>query len=253
MLTVQKTVIKIKQLVRMSTTIKTALFVAVSIFLLLFIVDISALNASTSDKHEIWVGHQVVFGETVIPVLGKRETRSDNFLLAKVIRKDNSIEILQTACKVEFKEIIGTKVAIPEDALLKLPWTKIVFNRGIEVIDALKADPWQVGWGKEDIDQDGNPGLTVHVDSSLCKGQLYVSSSTNTSAFGQLIEGGMMGKVHVRVKQKILGTNSACLKLFSSDSDETQTGAFVYQKARNNTTCKQLLSGAWPVTANIKR
>jgi hypothetical protein len=208
------------------------------------------LVASTEAPVEMWAGHQVVFGETDVPVLGKKETRSDSYVLAKIRRLENRIEIDQTACKVAFKKVLGATVHIPEQALLKLPSARFSF---IEEAGNMKAAPWQVGWNKQDVDHDGKPGLTVTVDSGLCGGNLYVASSTRSTASGKMLNDGMMGKISVRVKQKILDSDSICLKMFAADSDEIQNGGFVYRRVQDNASCESLLQQPWPITANVKR
>ncbi len=208
------------------------------------------LDASTEDAVEMWAGHQVVFGETDVPVLGKKETRSDSYVLAKVTRKGDRIDLEQSACKVAFEEVLGAKVHIPEKALLGLPAARFSF---VPQGDVLKAEPWQVGWNKQDVDGDGNPGLTVDVDSSICGGKLFVASSTRSAAFGKLIDEGMMGKISVRVKQKILDADGACLKMFSSDTDEVQSGGFAYRRVSDNASCETLLKHPWPIVAKVKR
>jgi hypothetical protein len=220
--------------------------------LMVIVIGARQASAQSAQSDELWAGHQVVFGETDVPVLGKRETRSDSYLLARVTRRDGNIEIEQIACKVAFKEVLGAKVSIPTDALLRLPAAKFRFS---PVDNLMKAEPWSVGWSKQDVDKDSNPGLTVDVDASMCSGKLYVASDTRSAAVGKMLDNdtGMMGKISVRVKQKILGTNSACLKLFSSDSDETQNGGFIYRRVPDGSTCEELLKHPWPIQATIKR
>jgi len=201
-----------------------------------------------SSSPEKWVGHQVVYGKTSVPFMGDKQTRTDSYLLASVTRRGETIELSQLACKVGFKEIAGVKLDIPTDALLRMPKAEICFapEKGL-----LKAIPWQVGWNKTDIDGDGAPGLSVDVDASICSGKIHVASSTRSAAVAKMTENGMMGKISVHVKQKILGSDSVCLKMFSSDSEERQTGGFVYQRVPDNTTCKDLLGRPWPVEARF--
>jgi len=208
--------------------------------------------ASATESVEMWAGHQVVFGETDVPVLGKRETRSDSYVLARVTKNTGRITFVQQACRVDFKEVLGAKVRIPERALLSLPAATISFSKDGEL---LRAAPWNVGWGRQDVDRDGKPGLTVNVDASVCGGELYIASDTRSAAVGKLIDNGegMMGKISVRVQQKVLDTDSACLKMFSADSDETQNGGFVYRRVQDNATCETLLRHPWPIEAKIKR
>jgi hypothetical protein len=209
-------------------------------------------SASKSGTGELWAGHQVVFGEADVPVLGKRETRSDSYLLARVTKRDGKITITQKACKVDFQEVLGTKIRIPEKALLDLPPATFSF---VPDRDGLRATPWEVGWGRQDVDRDGKPGLTVEVDASVCGGKLYVASTTKSAASGRMLDSGegMMGKISVRVRQEILDADSACLRMFASDSDEIQTGGFIYRRVADNASCRELLRHPWPVEVKVKR
>jgi hypothetical protein len=182
--------------------------------------------------------------------MGTKETRSDSYLLAKVKRVNGGIEMEQLACKVTFKEIAGVKVSIPTDALLKLPPAKISFAPDG---DGLRASPWHVGWDSEDIDEDGTPGLSVVVDASICSGKLHIASAARSAAVARKTDDAIMGKISVEVKQTVLGADNVCLRMFSSDTVEHQTGAFVYRRVDSGATCVALLKAPWPITARIKK
>ena len=199
-------------------------------------------------SQERWVGHQVVYGNTQVPFMGEKQTRTDSYLLADVKRKGNTIALSQMACKVTFKEIAGVKVDIPTRALLRLPKAEILFESRQSV---LKAAPWSVGWRSKDIDRDGSPGLSISVDASVCSGKLYVSSNTQSIAVAKPTSDGIVGKIKVHVKQKILGSDNLCLRMFSSDTEEHQTGGFAYRRVSEKTTCEHLLSAPWPVEARV--
>ena len=204
--------------------------------------------AAAADQ-EVWVGHQVVFGKTAVPFKGVEQTRSDSYLLAKVQRRGGEIHIEQAACKVTFKEISGVKINIPTDALLKLPSAHITFkSEG----DVWRAVPWHVGWTRQDVDEDGTPGLSVEVDASICSGTLHVASSTLSKAVAKDTEDGLVGRISVKVKQDVLGSDNVCLSLFSSDTVERQQGAFIYRRVPSDVTCKGLLEKPWPIKADIK-
>ena len=225
---------------------------ALSAAAVLFGAGTPAPRADETRTVEMWAGHQVVFGVTNVPVLGKRETRADSYVLAKVTKENGKITFEQRACRVAFKKVVDAQVRIPEKALLELPAATFSFTPSGEI---LKAVPWQVGWGREDVDHDGKPGLTVDVDSSICGGKLYIASDTRSAAHAKLIDDGegMMGKISVRVRQKVLDSDSACLKTFSENSDETQNGGFIYRRVQDDASCRSLLQGPWPIEVTIKR
>jgi hypothetical protein len=59
----------------------------------------------------------------------------------------------------------------------------------------------------------------------------------------------MRGTIKVRVVQEILETSGVCLALFSSDTDEVQTGSFAYRSVPPHSTCESLGREGWPVDA----
>ncbi len=227
----------------MTTTFSIKASVTTTLVILMF----TMASSGSEVAKERWVGHQVVFGKTDVPFMGTKETWTESFLLADVRRDAAGIDIEQVACKVRFKEIMGVKINIPKKALLKLPKARFRFTPQDD--KTFKADVWRVGWNKQDVDRDGSPGLTIDVDASICSGKLNVASTTRSAAAAILTKDGMLGKIGVEVKQTILGSNSACLDMFSKNTEETQKGTFVYRRVPAGTTCSDLLKRPWPVNA----
>ncbi|PRQ02759.1 hypothetical protein ENSA5_21120 [Enhygromyxa salina] len=197
-------------------------------------------------KTEHWAGHQVVFGKRDVPVLGTLETRMDTWVIARVRRTADSIQIDQRACKVNYSDVGGVKVYVDADAL---PDSRIVF-------EAVEGTPHftmsgTVNWGEEDIDEDGEPGMRVYVDAGVCSGNLHVTNKTTTSAraFGDDKGTPIYGEVTVSVRQKILGADGKCLAAMAKDSYESSKGSFRYAKIKANETCQSLLDAGWPVSA----
>jgi hypothetical protein len=192
---------------------------------------------------EYWAGHQVTFGTREVPVLGTLETRLDNYVLARVRRQGDTIQIDQRACKVNYGDVGGVKVYIDANAL---PDSRIVFER-VEGTPHYSMSG-TVNWGEEDIDEDGNPGMRVYVDAPVCSGNLHVTNKTTTSARAFSDDGGpLYGEVTISVRQKILGAEGRCLSALSKDSFERSKGSFRYVKVKPNDTCKTLLAAGWPV------
>lgn len=195
---------------------------------------------------EYWAGHQVTFGSRDVPVMGTLNTRLDNYVIARVRRQGDQITIDQRACKVSFTEVGGLKVHINANSL---PDSRLVFEQ-------VEGTPHYtmsgtVNWGEEDIDNDGNPGMSVYVDAPICSGNLHVSNKTTTTARAFSENGGpLYGEVTVSVRQKILGAEGRCLAGLSKDSYERSTGSFRYAKIKANATCSSLLQDGWPVTVH---
>jgi len=198
----------------------------------------STSSAGDQSSSEVWVGHQVVKGKREIIMLGKVPTRTETFVLAKVKRVADRIELEQRPCRVEIQETMGIEVKIPPPMLAGLPTARIVFEHVGS--GRYQSKPWTVAWGKRDLDGDGHPGATIAVEASLCGGELYVANRTTASARGVIAADGMSGTLDVRVEQSILGGSGMCVKLASDDSDEQQDGVFTYTRVPQGSTCESL-------------
>ncbi len=196
---------------------------------------------------ETWAGHQVVYGHRDIPFVGRIDFRTDSFVVARVQRYGQYIELEQTPCQIDFSEALGVKIAMDKQTLRKLPPAVVRFQ--LLALGKARSDSWFVGWGGEDLDGDGKPGVTVDVDAPLCGGSLYVANGSTSLATARLTEGGMVGDVWVHVQQEVLDASNFCLSWFSAETNERQTGTFAYQKVDDGATCESLASRPWPVEA----
>src|SRR5262245_38438157 len=168
-------------------------------------------------KTEYWAGHQVVFGTRKVPVLGVLETRMDTYVIARVRRTEETIQIDQRACKVDYADVGGVKVYVDVDAL---PDSRIVFER-------VEGTPHYsmtgvVNWGEEDLDEDGKPGGRVYVDAPICSRNLDATNKTTTNAraFGDDEGSPIHGEVTISNRQKILDAEGRCLSAMAKDSFE---------------------------------
>lgn len=197
-------------------------------------------------KTEYWAGHQVVFGTREVPVLGTLETRMDTYVLARVRRSDNEIQIDQRACKIDYSDVGGVKIYVDADAL---PDSRLLFER-------VEGTPHYsmtgvVNWGEEDLDEDGYPGLRVYIDAPVCSGNLHVTNKTTTNARGFGDDKGtpIHGEVTISNRQKILDADGKCLSAMAKDSYERSKGSFRYTRIKAGETCSSLLGATWPVKA----
>ncbi|RMG10393.1 MAG: hypothetical protein D6729_19620 [Deltaproteobacteria bacterium] len=109
--------------------------------------------------------------------------------------------------------------------------------------------PWLAGWDAEDVDGDGHPGVTVAVQAPFCSGRLYLASRSESRARARWTDGTIVGRLKVRVQQRILGAEGLCLKMLSSDSVSSAEGTFAWRKVAPDSSCERLLEGPWPVRA----
>jgi hypothetical protein len=204
----------------------------------------------TPELPTLWAGHQVALGQRKIPFRGEVETRVDSFVLARLERHGDRVVLRQTACHVRFSAVAGVVVQLDAQAL---PRTRMVFSVA-EGGATRRGGPRLVGrsvmaWASEDLDDDGHPGVTVRVRAPVCSGELYVSNRSKTKAIATLGPERLQGRAHVRVEQKILGAEGACLSAVAKDTDERQSGPFAYVPVPEGTTCEALLREGWPVLA----
>lgn len=204
----------------------------------------SAESEQAPVRTEYWAGHQVVFGTREVPVLGTLQTRMDTYVMARVRRSENEIQIDERACKVDYGDVGGVKIYVDAN---DLPDSRVIYER-------VEGTPHYtmsgtLNWGHEDIDKDGNPGMRVYIDAPVCSGALHVTNKVTTiaRAFGEDEATPIRGEVTLNVRQTILGAEGKCLKAVSKDSFERSKGKFRYTKVKANATCKSLLDAGWPV------
>jgi hypothetical protein len=210
-------------------------------------------GASRLDALELptlWAGHQVTFGRREIPFKGEVETRMDSFVIARLERNGELVELHQTACDVRFSKVAGVVVHMDAQAL---PRTRMVFSVAEDAThgaaEASLVGRSVVAWASEDLDDDGHPGVTVRVQAPVCSGELYVSSRSKTKATATIGPTRLAGRAKVHVKQRILGAEGACLSAVAEHTDEHQSGPFAYVPVPEGTTCEMLVRQGWPVFA----
>lgn len=219
-----------------------ALMTLATLAALPLLTDPLATMAMHAEDGQVWAGHQVTRGRRDIPFKGKVTTRTDTWLLARVHRDGDAITLTQEACAVAFKPVGGVKVRMDARSL---PANEVEFTpNGVD----LKGSSL-VSWKREDVDGDGHPGMTVHVDSSVCSGELYVSNRSRTRARAIADGGALRGKALVTVDQEVLGAKGACLSMVASDTHELVSGPFAYTPVDRGATCSALLEGGWPIDA----
>lgn len=201
-------------------------------------------TAAASQLPALWAGHQVTFGRRHVPFKGEVETRMDTFVLARMRSDGGLIELDQTACHVRFSKVAGVMVHMNAEAL---PESHMVFATNDDTGQLVGRS--LVAWANEDIDDDGHPGMTIHVKAPVCSGDLYVSNRSNTKATATIGPDRLEGSAKVHVRQEILGTEGACLGVVAKATDERVAGPFAYVPVPAGTTCETLFRQGWPVTA----
>ncbi len=199
---------------------------------------------------ETWVGHFITRGARRVPLKGMVPTETQVFMLASVQRQGRHLEIRQSFCRSETKPVknIIVSVAPTTFARMKVSPTAIELSPD----GSATMSPWNVMWGREDMDGDGHPGATFTVGGTFCSGDLYAASqATYTPDKVRFSDKGVTGEVRVDQRQQILGAKGLCLRAMAGDSSETQSGAFAYRAVPAGTTCAALAGKPWPVQAPL--
>jgi hypothetical protein len=192
-----------------------------------------------------WAGHQVQLGSRDLPMRGRVTTRTETLVLARVRVGEDSLVLDETACAIRFARVGGVAVSMDAGAIPshRASW-------------ALRdGEYWSrsvVGWGEEDVDGDGHPGMTIAVDAPLCSGEIYVAHKATTRAFASRIAGGLAGRARVLVEQRVLGTSNVCLGMGAKDGTEVVRGPFAYARVPDGSTCASVLENGWPIDAESR-
>jgi hypothetical protein len=193
---------------------------------------------------EKWIGTLAVFGSRKVPLLGKVEFRTDTHVLATATLEGPVWVVAQSTCRVNFKKVAGAKITLDETAPSKMPMAHFTWLPGEDV---WMAGPWGSGWDEADHDQDGNPGITMHIAAPFCGGELYVASKASQTARGEPGKGRVVeGKLDIHVEQNILGARGPCLNLMARDTKEWMHGQFAFVKVEDDATCASVKAERFP-------
>lgn len=204
----------------------------------------SSQNPAPPDYPLLWAGHQISYGSRDVPFRGEVRTRTDTLVLARVRLEGGTLVVLQEACAVRFGDVGDVKVSMDASAL---PRSRMAFELQDDGKTFLSKS--QVVWGEQDLDGDGNPGVTVSVAAPVCSGDLYVSNRSRTHAQGKFSPRRFSGTAKVKVEQQVLGTRGRCLGVVARDTTEVVSGPFAYVKVDKGTTCAELIRDGWPIDA----
>jgi len=200
---------------------------------------------------EVWAGHQILRGMRHVRLHSDVPDETENYIIARVQRKDGHIELRQHFCRVETKPVKGVTVVLAPTGVARMPSSTVAID--VAADGTVKIAPWDVAWGRDDMDGDGKPGATFTVSGTFCSGDLYVASQSHyTVERAQLDHNGLSGEFAIEQKQQILGASGLCLRAMAGDNNESQKGTFAYRPMPAGTTCQSLVGKPWPVQAQRK-
>lgn len=177
-------------------------------------------------------------------MVGTLKTVNRSWFLAERRPTADGFELVQRPCGVHFAPVMGVQVALAPAAVQRVPPATLKLARqpdGSFGVAGAKS-----GWDATDVDGDGKPGVTVQVKAAICGGTLQVASETTTAARLRTVGKALEGQVKVRVKQRILDADGACLKKAAEDTDETHTGWVRLVPVPAGATCKTWQAAQWP-------
>lgn len=191
-----------------------------------------------------WVGHQITRGHRKVPVLGKLATHLETYYIAKVRKKGAGFEVIQSACASSYRPIAGVKIGFHAEHTPPIRYDFMPGKQG-----ALQAKA-QVVWAQEDLDEDGQPGLSIDVNARICRGKLYVGNHTQIESKARWVNPWQWeGTIQTQHLMNILGSDSFCLRTFARSRKEKSQGSFRFKALSGPTTCKALLKRPWLVHA----
>lgn len=199
--------------------------------------------AAEAPADTLWAGYQVVTGSKRIPILGNLQTRTRTWFLARWREDEGGATLTRRVCGVAVDPVMGVEVRLPAALLANLPVSRMRFDLLAEGLVAVDAEE---GWGREDLDRDGRPGVTIEVDAPLCGGKLYVASRTTANARAERVGDTIEGRIGVRVEQEILGASATCLRATADDTEDQMLGWFRLLPVPDDATCASWPHAAWP-------
>lgn len=197
---------------------------------------------------QTWAGHQVTVAVRHVPLLGDIQTRQDVYVVGQATDGPDGVTIVETACRIDLKSTAGLQLVFAPEAVSRLPKPTIAWKPSDD--GTLKAS-WTNGWGRDDVDGDGEPGFLVGVKASVCSGQLEIASNTSFTGTATRVGGGLDGKVHLTIDREILKASNACLAFVPKGSKDEVDGVFSWRPVADGATCESVAAaGAWPATAS---
>ncbi len=116
------------------------------------------------------------------------------------------------ACAVKTTPVLGTRTTYGPAFVSAAP---VVHARASYQGDTVSIGPWDAPFGVGDDDDDGNPGVTVHVEHVLLgAGDIYLSQATRTLLVGTWSPSGeLSGLATVEAEPSVLGASTWWLRL----------------------------------------
>ncbi len=193
-----------------------------------------------------WAGEQVTDGVRRVPILGDVTSRTRVKMLARATRQaDGSWVVIEKPCTIDIETSGGVTLGFDPAWVTKIPAATF---RYAPSADGWTAEPWIAGWGADDLDGNGVPGMSVTVDAPICDGSLDIVSRALTRATITPEGEAFGGAVSIEIDRTIAGASNPCLRLVPKHTIETVTGSFRFVRLPAAATCDSLGSEAWPAT-----
>jgi len=219
------------------------------------------------DLSGVWVFAQVI-GDTVsLPFIGERARSTVNTLRTVIIQDGESLTALERSCSTRVD--YGTNLVqttIPPEFLESMgvhersgsvSWgqrngtavVEIVFPWDVQVagaaLDDLENDPLPAKPDDPrvvDQDEDGHPGVTVHVSIfGLMKGDIYVAQRNRTRLVGTLVAPDTIrGTIEWTAEQTVLGASASWLTQDQLGIPDFDRSFFIARRISPGLDCSQI-------------
>ena len=193
---------------------------------------------------QTYLGHQVVWGTVSVPLRGDLDIRTDTWMVIDMQTSDDgSLQWTQRDCKISMSPMMGIKTSFAEGAVALLPKTLARLTPGPS---GALTGRWKSVWTQADHDQDGFPGVSVHVDMPLCGGSVYITMASQTDASATWVGKELIGEIQMSMERRTLGASNWCLRLGPSREEQAMVGVFLLQPIADVANCDAVPAGAWP-------
>jgi hypothetical protein len=205
---------------------------------------LSLALVAAAPPSKTYLGHQVVWGTVSVPLRGDLDIRTDTWMVVEMQTSDDgSVQWTQRDCNIAMSPMMGIKTAFAEGAVARLPKTVARFTPG--PLGTLTGR-WKSTWTQADHDQDGFPGVSVHVDMPLCGGSVYITMTSHTDATATWVGQELLGEIKMTMERRTLGASNWCLRLGPNREEKTMVGVFLLQPVVGVSACEAVAADAWP-------
>lgn len=207
-----------------------------------------------------------------LPVLGRTARTTTAWILAQLVAKDQGYDLIENTCRIDVGSA-GPVHQVMDDAVARSIPTRTTDFRIFEENGESK---FERGWsltvlgaqlqGRDgeslptsrddarvfDQDQDGKPGVTVHVRSPRGNGDVYIVKRYNSQYFGSFTNGEFRGTYKDEGDQEVLEATNPRIKVNppSWQNPDLRRSPMLMVKLAESLDCDQFLAARTTIFPN---